>query len=67
MEEFRLADNEVQNGRKNYIIILLKDNLSINQLPIEMKPYIRSHSYIDATKNTDLAMKRLRYYFCIIL
>ena len=54
----------VKRGKNSrYIIIVLKDNLrSINGLPREIKPYLRSHTYIDATKNTtDLVMKKLRY------
>ena len=63
MEEFMIADSIFVDRGKNcrYIIIVLKDNLSTNELPREMRPYLSSHSYIDATKNTDLVTKRLRY------
>ena len=58
-----MADREVADGRGNFITILLKDNLSIDKLPREMRPYIRSHNYTGATKNIDLVMKTLRYAF----
>ena len=56
-----IADDEVVRGRKKFIIIILKDNLSISELPKTLKLYMKSHTYIDATKNTDLVMNRLRY------
>ena len=61
MEEFMIADNEAVNGRKNFIIIVLKEKLEINKLPKELKTYMKTYTYIDATKNTDKMMKRLRF------
>ena len=58
-----MADREAADGRRNFIAILLKDNLSINELPREMRPYLSTHSYIDATENIDLVTKTLRYAF----
>ena len=59
-----IADAEAVNGRKNFIIIALKDKLKIKDLPraLELKTYMRTYTYIDATKNTDKLVKRLRYF-----
>ena len=62
MEEFIIADAEAVNGRKNFIIIVLKDKLKIKDLPWELKTYMRTYTYIDATKNTEKLIKRLRYF-----
>ena len=55
-----IADAEAVNGRKNFIIIVLKDNLQIKDLPRELRTYMRTYTYIDATRNTDKLIKRLR-------
>ena len=61
MEVFMIADAEAVNGRKNFIIIVLKDKLKVKDLPRELRTYMRTYTYIDATKNTDKLIKRLRY------
>ena len=55
-----IADAEAVNGRKNFIVIVLKDNLQIKDLPRELRTYMRTYTYIDATRNTDKLIKRLR-------
>ena len=57
-----IADAEAVHGRKNFIIIVLKDKLKIKDLPRELKTYMRTYTYIDATKNTDKLVERLRYF-----
>ena len=61
MEEFMIADAEAVNGRKNFIIIVLKEKLKIKDLRRELRTYMRTYTYIDATKNTDKLIKRLRF------
>ena len=53
MEEFMIADNEAVNGRKNFIIIVLKEKIPKKDLTKELRTYLRTHTYIDGTKNTD--------------
>ena len=55
-----IADAEVVNGRKNFIIIIMKDKIPKKELTKELKTYIRTYTYIEATKTTDSWMKRLR-------
>ena len=63
-EELMLADGVALRRGKKFIIVVLKDNLSINEFPRELRHCLRSYSYIDATKNTDLVMQSLRYVLC---
>ena len=61
MEEFMIADAEAVDGRKNFIIIILKEKIPKKELMKELKTYLRTHTYIDGTKNKDHIEKRLRY------
>ena len=56
-----IADSEVVNGRKNFIIIIMKEKLKKKELTKELRTYIRTYTYIDATKKADRWMKRLRF------
>ena len=62
MEEFLIAYSKVRAGRKNFIIIVLKEKLRMKELTKEMKQYMRTQksSVIDATANTDKLMETLR-------
>ena len=55
-----IADAEAVNGRKNFIIIVLKDKLEVNKLRPELKTYLKIHTYIDATSSTAQVAKRVR-------
>ena len=55
-----MADAEAVGGRKNFIIIILKDKLNKNELTKELKTYLNTYTYIDARKNTDKIPERLR-------
>ena len=55
-----IADAEAVCGRKNFIIIILTENIPTNKMPRELRTYMRTYTYIDATKNIDKVMKRLR-------
>ena len=60
MEEFMIADAEAVNGRKNFIIIILKDKLNKAELTKELKTYLNTYTYINATNKTDTIPERLR-------
>ena len=62
MEEFMIADAEAVNGRKNFIVLVLKERLQMKELTKELRTYMKTYTYIDATRNIDKLMKRLRYY-----
>ena len=53
MEEFQLAHAQMMKGQKHFLIPILKENLDIDSLPDDLrdlKMYLRTHTYIDATK-----------------
>ena len=56
-----IADAEAVQGRKNFVIIILIENIPMNELPRELRTYMRTYTYIDATKNVNQIIKRLRY------
>ena len=60
MEEFFIADSEAVGGRKNLIIMVLKDKLEPRELSRELKTYMKTYTYIDVTTDTDLLMKKIR-------
>ena len=60
MEEFMIADAEAVSGRKNFIILVLKDRLKMKELTPELRTYVRTYTYIKATKKTDKLMKKIR-------
>ena len=55
-----IADAEAVDGRKNFIIIILKEKIPKKELPKELRTYLRMHTYIDGTKNKGHLEKRLR-------
>ena len=61
MEEFMIADAEAVGGRKNFIILIVRDKLQPKELTPELRTYIRTYTYIETTKNTKKLMKRIRY------
>ena len=60
MEEFMIADTEAVTGRKNLIIMVIKDKLTMEELTPELRTYVRTYTYIKATKKTNKWMKRIR-------
>ncbi len=59
MEELMLADAETLNRQRNFIILILKDKIKKNELTKEIRKYVCTNTYIDATENTDEVIKRL--------
>ena len=58
-----IADTEAVSGRKNFIIMVIKDKLTMKELTPELRTYVRTYTYIKATKKTDELMKRIRYFY----
>ena len=59
-EEFLWADSESVTERKRYIVVILIDkHLNIDELPKAMNNYMKTYTYIDATKKKK-TVKRLR-------
>ena len=56
MEEFRIGHCKSVNGRKHFLIIILIDDTIDEEfnLPEELKTYIRTRTYIDATTGRNL-------------
>ena len=50
MEEFRLAHNKMIKENKKYLIVILLEVLDIDALPRDLQMYLRTYTYIDATK-----------------
>ncbi len=50
MEEFKIAYHQVVNGEKKYLIPVLLEPLDIDALPRDLQTYLRTYTYIDATK-----------------
>ena len=55
-----IADAEAVTGRKNLIIMVIKDKLTMKELTPELRTYVRTYTYIKATKKTNKLMKRIR-------
>lgn len=65
MEEFIIAHNEaVDNRRRNFMIIILREKLDMAGLRKDLKLYLQTNTYIDATKSTKQTAERLRYFPC---
>ena len=56
---FFIADSEAVGGRNNLIIVVLKDKLEPHELTRESRTYMKTYTYIDVTRDTDLLMKKL--------
>ena len=50
MEEFRLAHNKMIEENKKYLIVILLESLDMDALPRDLQMYLRTYTYIDATK-----------------
>ncbi len=64
LEEFAQAYHQMVQGRINYIIIVMVEKPSSNQLPAELETYLTTHTYIDARNHAgelELIRKRIRF------
>ena len=50
MEEFRMAHHIMVNENKKYIVAILLEPLDVDALPQDLRMYLRTYTYIDATK-----------------
>ena len=41
METFRISHDRVVNGRKDLLIVILKEKINVEKLPPDLRPYIR--------------------------
>ena len=57
-----IADDEALEGRKNLIILIMKDKLKYEELTPKRKRYVRYFTYIKASGKTEKLMKRIRYF-----
>ncbi len=62
MEEFTLAYHKaVKETKTNFVIVILKENLEMTGLRKDIKMFLTTHNYIDATKKPEQVPERLRY------
>ena len=50
MEEFKLAHYNMVHRDKKYLVVILLESLDIGALPRDLQMYLRTYTYIDATK-----------------
>ena len=50
MEAFRIAHDRVVEGRKDLLIVILKEKINVEKLPPDLRPYIRR--FITACKRS---------------
>ena len=43
MEAFMIAHDRMVNGRKDLLIVILKENINVDRLPADLRPYIREY------------------------
>ena len=65
-EEFQLAHLESVEGRHRFIILIMLEDIDVKDLPDEMQKYVKTYTYIDATKlnndkDIELFKKKLLY------
>ncbi len=61
MEEFTVAYAEaLKNTKTNFIIIILKETIEFEGLGTDLKMFLRTRNYIDATGNLKQVPERLR-------
>ncbi len=61
METFKEADHEAVEGkRKNFMVVILTEQLEMDEVRKDIKKYLQTHTYIDATRNTQKVPERLR-------
>ncbi len=64
MEEFTIAHQKVVEGYKQYVIVILAEDLELESLPNELRTYLRTYTYIDARNhedNLERIRKRVRF------
>ena len=63
MQEFTLAHQEaIKYTKTNFIIIVLKEHLEMTGLRKNLRRFLTTHNYIDATRKLEQVPERLRYF-----
>ena len=63
---FHIAQCEaLEPFRRNFIILVLKDKLHLNEFPREIRYYVKQNTHIDVTDESDGFLEMLR--FCSIM
>ena len=60
MWDFKSADAEAVKGRKNYILLVFKERLAMNELTPEMRTYVKLRLCIQYSDNIDKLTSRIR-------
>ena len=60
MWDFKSADTEAVKGRKNYILLVFKENIAMDELTSEMKTYVKLRLCIQHSDNIDKLTARIR-------
>ena len=65
-EEFSQGHLAAVEGRHRFIVLIMLEDIDVNDLPDEMQKYVKTYTYIDATKlnndkDLDLFKKKLLY------
>ena len=53
MEEFMIADEMMVNGRKDFLIVILKEQINMNKLPPELQTYLSK--WLELSPKIDLS------------
>ena len=66
VEEFKMGQTVEVNGRFKFIVFIMVDDIQLDDLPIEMRSYTTTRTYIAAVKmknqkDLDLFRKKLLY------
>ena len=60
MWDFKSADTEAVKGRKNYILLVFKESIAMNELTPEMKTYVKLRLCVQHSDNIDKLAARIR-------
>ncbi len=62
LHEFYIAHGELVNGRSKYLIPILTEDIEMDELPWDMRTYLRTFTYIDAWEyDLETLRKRVRF------
>ena len=67
MEAFRIAHERVVHGRKDLLIVILKEKINVDKLPPDLRPYIRKSTPIWFFKcsSNEIEMKYTKDYHSV--
>ena len=62
MWDFKSSDTEAVKGRKNYVLIIFKEKIPMNELTPELRTYVKLRLCIQPSENVDKLAARIRYF-----